>query len=213
MKFRFLSVSLIYIFLVTSCGSSSNTSKTNVDEAVNTKESIVAEDNQNQGIENQNVNNDISNVNEVDSSTGKGDTIDVDPVFYDKYGNEVQLSDFKGKPIVLNFWTSWCTPCQYELADFQKSYEQYGSEVEFIIVDLVGVKGETEELAKAEILKNNYTFPVYFDLSGELLYSLVITEIPTTIFINSDGTILSKEVGLLSEKAINENIEQLIQTN
>ncbi len=195
---KFLIVNLMFLFLVTGCG----------DNDTNNNKNIVDDD-----LTEANVENSIANVNDIDSSTSKGDTIDVDPVFYDTNGEEVRLSEFSGKPIVLNFWTSWCVPCQYELADFQKIYEKYGDDVEFVMIDLVGVQGETEEMGMETVVSNNYTFPIYFDTSGEVLFSLVITEMPTTIFINSDGTILWKEEGLIGYDALDEKTNELIQNN
>ncbi len=207
MKKKFFCFSLIISFLLVSCG---NGDETTLDPNQETKDETTL-DRTFESIENNN--NSISGVTDIDTSTKSGDTIDVDPVIYDINGNAVKLSDFKGKPVVLNVWASWCVPCQYELNDFQKSYEKYGEDVEFIMVDLVGVEEETISKAKGFILENDFTFPVYFDLSNELFYSLVITEIPTTIFINSDGTILNKEIGFINEDDINENIDQLIKNN
>ncbi len=149
----------------------------------------------------------------IDTTTSDGDSINVDPKFYDINGKQVKLSDFKGKPVVLNFWASWCVPCQYEFKDFQKSYEKYGEEVQFVMIDLIGVQNETEAKGKKYIVDNNYTFPTYYDSDGEVFYSLVIKQIPTTIFINKDGTIQNKDIGLINEDELNENIKLLIENN
>ena len=54
----------------------------------------------------------------------------------DKEGNEVTLASFFGKPIVLNFWASWCGPCKMEMPEIQKFYEQYGEEIHFLLVSV-----------------------------------------------------------------------------
>ena len=68
---------------------------------------------------------------------------------YDLDGNPVSLSDYFGKPIVLNFWASWCGPCKMELPDFQETYDELGGDVQFLIVNLTDGSRETVETASA----------------------------------------------------------------
>ncbi|MEG1427850.1 MAG: redoxin domain-containing protein, partial [Oscillospiraceae bacterium] len=53
---------------------------------------------------------------------------------YDQEGNEVKLSDYFGKPIVLNFWTSWCGPCKQEMPHFEKTFVERGKDIHFLMV-------------------------------------------------------------------------------
>ncbi len=208
MKIKFFWFNLILTFLITSCGS--NTADTSKDEEVFTTENNFENIENNQ----QEVNkNEDSQEVMMDTTTNDGDTIDVDPKFYDVNGNEVRLSDFKGKPTVINFWASWCVPCQYEFNDFQQSYETYGEDVQFLMIDLIGVRNETEEIGKKYISENEYTFPTYYDSNSEVFYSMLIKQIPTTFFVNSDGLILNKEIGLMSQETLEENLKLLIQNN
>ena len=107
---------------------------------------------------------------------------------YDREGNEVKLSDFLGKPVVLNFWASWCGPCKSEMPHFQQAWEQYGDEVAFLMVNLTDGQGETAETAYSYIDGCCYTFPVYCDTTSEAAYTYGIYSIPTTFFIHADGT-------------------------
>ena len=66
-------------------------------------------------------------------------------------GNEVHLSDFVGKPIILNFWASWCGPCKMEMPDLEEAYLEYGDEIEFLIVDLTDGTSETVKSASSYI--------------------------------------------------------------
>ena len=68
---------------------------------------------------------------------------------YDKDGNPVQLSDFRGKPVVLNFWASWCGPCKSEMPDFDKKAAEMAGDVTFLMVNLTDGYQETVESASA----------------------------------------------------------------
>ncbi|NLK40270.1 MAG: TlpA family protein disulfide reductase [Clostridiales bacterium] len=108
----------------------------------------------------------------------------------DAEGNTVRLSDFIGKPVVLNFWASWCGPCQSEMPVFDAAYKAYGNEVVFMMVDLVDGQRETVESGKAFIEKKGYSFPVFFDINSEGAVAYNIYSIPTTFFINREGQVV-----------------------
>lgn len=109
----------------------------------------------------------------------------------DMDGNPVSLSDFIGKPVVVNFWASWCGPCKSEMPAFQQAWETYGKQVEFVLVNLTDNNQETVESAKKFLATTEYTFPVYFDtqLSGAMAYGVV--GIPATYFIDAQGYVVA----------------------
>ena len=83
-------------------------------------------------------------------------------------GLTVRLSDMRGKPVVLNFWASWCPPCRAEMPDFEKVYQELGGEIEFMMVNMLGgIQDETKNSAMAFIAGQGYSFPVYFDSNHE----------------------------------------------
>ena len=129
----------------------------------------------------------------------------------DGEGNEVFLSGFLDKPIVLNFWASWCPPCREEMPDFQEMYEQYGDKVNFIFVNLTDGDQETRESAAAFIEEQGFTFPVYYDVSGEGAERYEIYYIPDTYFINVKGQIVSYAVGQIDRAAMEESIGKLME--
>ena len=116
----------------------------------------------------------------------------------DAAGNEVKLSDFRGKGVVLNFWASWCGPCKSEMPHFQEAYETYGEDLHFLMVNMSTAFGDTQADAEKLLADNGYTFPVYFDTGAQCAYGYGISGIPVTIFIDKDGNLVSSKTGMIS---------------
>lgn len=87
----------------------------------------------------------------------------------DADGNTVRLSDMFGKPVVINFWATWCPPCKRELPDFDRLCREYGDRVVFMMVNLTDGRRDTVDGTKKFVSEKGYTFPVYFEpASAEL---------------------------------------------
>ncbi len=129
---------------------------------------------------------------------------------YDSEGNSVNLSDKFGKPIVINFWATWCGPCKVELPAFEAMYDKYGEDVEFMMVNMTNGR-ETEDGVKEFLSRQGHEFPVYYDkdMSAAVVYNL--RTIPRSVFINADGSISNTHMGVLSEDALEAYIENLIK--
>ena len=125
-------------------------------------------------------------------------------------GKEVRLSDFFGTPIVLNFWASWCGPCQYEMPDFEKAYEQYGEQVQFLMVNLTDGYSETVESAKTFLKEAGYIFPVYFDTLSDAAKTYKVYSIPCTYFLDEDGVLVTRTIGMISADALQEGIDLIL---
>lgn len=132
-----------------------------------------------------------------------------DFVAYDINGNQVKLSDFQGKGIVLNFWASWCPPCKAELPYFEDAYKSYGNDVHFIILNLTTANNETVEAATEYIESEGYTFPVYFDKTGEAGNDYSVYSIPQTYFIDASGNIVSSHEGYMTAEQLLAGINQI----
>ena len=130
---------------------------------------------------------------------------------FDADGNPVKLSDFKGKPVVLNFWASWCGPCQREMPHFNKAYAKYKDEIVFMMVDLVDGQRETQSKGSSFIKNQGYDFPVYFDIEEDAAYTYGITSIPMTLFIDRDGYIKTGYAGAIDEETLQAAIELIDQ--
>ena len=128
---------------------------------------------------------------------------------YDREGNPHKLSDFFGKPIVLNFWASWCGPCKMEMPDFQEKYLELGEEVQFLMVNLTDGQRETVEVAGGFIDEQGYTFPVFFDTSSEAARIYGVYSIPTSYFINAKGEPIAQAQGAIDAATLQRGIDMI----
>jgi thiol-disulfide isomerase/thioredoxin len=130
---------------------------------------------------------------------------------YDRKGNKVKLSDFVGKPVVLNFWASWCPPCRSEMPDFDKVYGEVKSDVVFMMVDLSDGKRETQASGQRYVNSKGFTMPVYFDNDQQAANAYGISSIPTTFLIKPDGSIVDKYSGAINMETLRNAISILLE--
>lgn len=128
---------------------------------------------------------------------------------YDENNNEVKLEDYIGKPIVINYWATWCGYCVKEMPTFNKVYEEEKDEVVFMMINATDGVSETVDKAKKFIKENNFQFPVYYDIKEEVGYQYGIYSLPTTIFINKKGEIEIGYKGMLSEEILKKEIQKI----
>ena len=148
-----------------------------------------------------------------EESTEPADTHPTDPpasiapdfTMLDMEGNEVTLASFFGKPIVLNFWASWCGPCKMEMPEIQKFYDKYGQEIHFLLVSV----DDSLDAAKSFISDSGYTFPVYFDTTSVGAYTYGASSIPLTFFIDSEGNLVTYYIGAMSESILKQGIDMI----
>ena len=129
----------------------------------------------------------------------------------DANGAKASLADFKGKPMIINFWASWCPPCQSEMPYFQEAFLEHGEAVSFIMADLVDGGRETESAARRFIAEKGYTFPVYFDPATRAASDYGVMSIPTTFFIDGQGIVRAFHLGAMSREMLEEEIQALLE--
>lgn len=126
----------------------------------------------------------------------------------DYAGNKVILSDYRGTPVVLNFWATWCGYCKQEMPDFDAAYESH-PEVQFLMVNVTDGVQETVETAKSYIEKQGFSFPVFFDTENEAARAYYITGLPATFFIDKDGCLIAHGSGMLDAETLEKGIAMI----
>lgn len=108
-------------------------------------------------------------------------------------GEKVNLSQYKGKTILINFWATWCIPCESELATLSKVYNDYKENKDIVILTIN--VGEKEETAKDFMIKNKYSFPVLLDSTGEIAKEYGVKALPVSVVINKEGKVVEYKRG------------------
>jgi len=156
--------------------------------------------------QNSNITNAVVGQENVEENLNKAADFEV----LNNEGEKVKLSDFFGKPIVVNFWATWCGPCQAELPEFQEAYNTYNGQIEFLMVNLTDGYGDTVEGVKKFVQDNTYTFPLYFDTEYSAANAYGIYSIPQTLFIDADGNIVKSYIGMMNKRTLEKYIKDLL---
>lgn len=139
----------------------------------------------------------------------------MDFTVYNSDNEEVKLSDFNGeKPVVVNFWASWCPPCKSEMPYFQEATDKYSrDDIEILMVNLTDGMRETRAIATEYLTENSYNMNVLFDDDFNAANTYNISAVPRTIFIDKEGNIIKDHTGVISSDDLNKYITQLIGTD
>lgn len=127
----------------------------------------------------------------------------------DAYDNEVRLSDFFGKPIVLNFWTTWCPACVREMPYFLELFEEDDEDIHILKVNLLDGVRETRETVDRYMSENGYSFPLFFDAMSEASRAYGIRGIPVTFFICAEGYLVAQISGAVNENSLRQGLDAI----
>jgi len=126
-------------------------------------------------------------------------------------GDQISLSDMRGKVVVLNLWASWCPPCRAEMPALQRVYqENHERGLEVLAVNITA----QDNLAAVEafVQEFNLTFPILLDTSGKVGKAYIMRAFPTTFFIDQEGVIQRVIVGgPMSEVTLQSTVDQLLE--
>lgn len=128
---------------------------------------------------------------------------------YDAQGNEVRLADYAGRPVVLNFWASWCSSCKLEMPHFDEKHRELGDDVQFLMVNVTDGTRETVESALAYIEGQGYSFPVLFDTEMSATMTYQAYTLPTTYFIDAQGHLIARATGAIDADMLQRGIDMI----
>jgi cytochrome c biogenesis protein CcmG/thiol:disulfide interchange protein DsbE len=121
-------------------------------------------------------------------------------------GGRVRLAELRGRPVVLNFWASWCPPCLAEMPEFERVHRRLGGRVTFLGVNQRDQLQAAEELARS----TGVTYPLAVDPAGRAFDAFGGLGMPTTVLIRADGTVADIFAGQLDETLLSERIRRVL---
>jgi cytochrome c biogenesis protein CcmG/thiol:disulfide interchange protein DsbE len=123
-------------------------------------------------------------------------------------GAEISLSALRGKPVVINFWASWCPPCREEAPLLERTWRAFKDQgVVFLGVNIQ----DREQDARKYIQEFDITYPNGPDPTGEISIDYGVSGIPVTFFISRDGQIVRRWVGAINERVLISAIEEILR--
>jgi cytochrome c biogenesis protein CcmG/thiol:disulfide interchange protein DsbE len=129
-------------------------------------------------------------------------------LYSDSGKSALSLSDFKGKPIVLNFWASWCQPCKEELPLLENAWKQMQVQKKDII--FLGIDfQESSSDATSFLQLHGITYLAGLDTDGSIANKYGVTSLPQTIFIDRNGTVTSREPQELTTQELSRNLQSI----
>lgn len=120
-------------------------------------------------------------------------------------GSRLRLQDLRGKPVLLNFWATWCAPCRIEMPVLEARYEQLQPELEVLAINF----DETADEVGAYTSEMGLTFPVLLDPGGEVQRLYQIRGYPTSFLVDEDGIIRVQHIGQLTESQLDQYLSEV----
>jgi peroxiredoxin len=127
-------------------------------------------------------------------------------------GETITLSDLRGRPVLINLWASWCPPCRAEMPAMQRLYEEYKDQG-FLVLAINATNQDNASAAEAFVREHQLTFPILFDVDGNVSRQYQLRSLPTTFFVDPDGVIQEVVIGgPMAEALLRIRVEQLFES-
>ena len=143
------------------------------------------------------------------STVGTGETLESIPLPCLQPGSAVDLSQMRGKVVVVNLWATWCGPCREEMPILQAASEQFRDRVQFVGV----VTKDSASSAAGFLPAVGTTYPQLLDVDAELLNSLRIPGLPVTVILDPAGTIVKKQIGAFEADDLDSLLADLVEAS
>lgn len=124
-------------------------------------------------------------------------------------GQTYQFGGARDKPVLINFWASWCEPCHQEAPDLQRIYEQYAGKLDIYAINVTSL--DTERGAREFMNEYELTFPALLDLDGAVASSYRVNGYPVTYLVDSSGVVADAYFGMIIPGNVTRQIDRLLQ--
>ena len=125
-------------------------------------------------------------------------------------GEEVKLSDYRGKKVILNFWATWCPPCKAEMPHMQKYYDENNEKQNVEIIGFnMTFSGDSIKNVEQFVASYKLTFPIYTTFDDNIINQYEILTMPSTFFIDEEGRIHRKVIGPVDEDSLAFYVEDM----
>lgn len=121
-------------------------------------------------------------------------------------GESFTLSDQRGRPVVINFWATWCPPCRAEIPFFQAAARKYNGQVSVVGVD----DGEPAALVASFVNEMGMAYPIPLDEDSAVSRAYRVNSLPTTFFVDAEGVVQDIHIGIISQAVLEERINRLL---
>jgi peroxiredoxin len=126
----------------------------------------------------------------------------------DLSGNKVSLSDFQGRPVLLNFWASWCPPCRSEMSELQRVYAAQGEDG-LVVLGVNTLYQDDINDVKKFVTEQQLTFPILLDSEGAVAVAYRVSTLPTSVFVGRDGKIHLIQIGQMTQPFVESVLEEM----
>lgn len=124
-------------------------------------------------------------------------------------GGRVQLDGFRGQPVIINFWASWCAPCRTEMPDLISAWREHSDDgLQVLAVNLADQ--ERRKDVTRFVAELGMPFPVLLDARGKVRELYALVSLPTTVFLDSAGIVRSVQSGPLTRSALALGLEAIM---